>query len=90
MEYDLVVGLEVHVQLKTKTKLFSTASTQFGQSPNHNVAPLCIGLPGTLPVLNKHAVELAVRAGLTIVRLRTLLFFHEKLFLSRFTKRVSD
>ena len=66
MEYDLVVGLEVHVQLKTKTKLFSTASTQFGQSPNHNVAPLCIGLPGTLPVLNKHAVELAVRAGLAL------------------------
>ena len=61
--FEMVVGLEAHVQLKTKTKIFCRCSTDFGAPPNANTCPVCLGLPGALPVLNAHAVELAVRAG---------------------------
>jgi aspartyl-tRNA(Asn)/glutamyl-tRNA(Gln) amidotransferase subunit B len=60
----MVVGLEVHVQLKTRTKAFCGCSTDFGAPPNVNVCPVCLALPGALPVLNEHAVQLAVRAAL--------------------------
>jgi aspartyl-tRNA(Asn)/glutamyl-tRNA(Gln) amidotransferase subunit B len=60
----MVVGLEVHVQLKTKTKAFCASPTTFGAAPNVNTCPVCLALPGALPVLNAHAVELAVRAAL--------------------------
>jgi aspartyl-tRNA(Asn)/glutamyl-tRNA(Gln) amidotransferase subunit B len=60
----MVVGLEVHVQLKTRTKAFCGCSTDFGAPPNSNTCPVCLALPGALPVLNEHAVELAVRAAL--------------------------
>src|SRR5688572_20716395 len=63
-EYQPVIGLEVHVQLKTRTKLFCGNVTEFGAEPNSNVCPVCLGLPGALPVLNDRAVELAIRAGL--------------------------
>ncbi len=62
----MVVGLEVHVQLRTRTKLFCNCSTQFGDPPNRNTCPVCLALPGSLPVLNESAVELATRAALAL------------------------
>ena len=63
-KYEVVIGLEVHAQLLTKTKIFCGCSTQFGNSPNSNTCPVCLGLPGTLPVLNRKAVELGILASL--------------------------
>jgi aspartyl-tRNA(Asn)/glutamyl-tRNA(Gln) amidotransferase subunit B len=65
-KYEPVIGLEVHAQLLTKTKIFCGCSTRFGDSPNSNVCPVCLGLPGTLPVLNKRAVEMGIRASLAL------------------------
>src|SRR5947208_7615081 len=65
-KYEPVIGLEVHVQLLTKTKIFCGCSTRFGDPPNSNVCPVCLGLPGTLPVLNKRAVEMAMRAAVAL------------------------
>ena len=65
-KYEAVIGLEVHAQLLTKTKIFCGCSTQFGDAPNANTCPVCLGLPGTLPVLNKRAVELAMQAALAL------------------------
>ncbi len=62
--FEMVVGLEVHVQLKTRTKAFCSCSTDFGAPPNVNTCPVCLALPGALPVLNEHAVVLATRAAL--------------------------
>jgi aspartyl-tRNA(Asn)/glutamyl-tRNA(Gln) amidotransferase subunit B len=64
--YEAVIGLEVHAQLKTASKIFCSCSTRFGDAPNKNVCPVCLGLPGTLPVTNRKAVELAVRASLAL------------------------
>src|ERR1700732_5391490 len=65
-KYEPVIGLEVHVQLLTNTKIFCACSTRFGDAPNSNTCPICLGLPGTLPVLNKRVVEMATRASLAI------------------------
>jgi aspartyl-tRNA(Asn)/glutamyl-tRNA(Gln) amidotransferase subunit B len=65
-DYEVVIGLEVHAQLLTKTKLFCGCSTNFGQPPNTNVCPVCLGLPGSLPVINGQAVELAVKTALAL------------------------
>lgn len=64
MKYETVIGLEVHIELLTKTKIFCSCPTAFGGEPNTHVCPVCLGLPGTLPTLNQKAVELSVRAGL--------------------------
>ncbi|MFH0974352.1 MAG: Asp-tRNA(Asn)/Glu-tRNA(Gln) amidotransferase subunit GatB [Spirochaetota bacterium] len=63
-DYEAVIGLEVHAQLRTRTKLFCACSTQFGREPNANTCPVCSGHPGVLPVLNKEAVSMAILAGL--------------------------
>ncbi|MFZ1745628.1 MAG: Asp-tRNA(Asn)/Glu-tRNA(Gln) amidotransferase subunit GatB [Nitrospirales bacterium] len=66
MAYEPVIGVEVHAQLQTKTKLFCGCPTSFGLPPNTQVCPTCLGLPGSLPVLNQRAVEMAVRTGLAL------------------------
>ena len=65
-DWETVIGLEVHAELLTRTKLFSASPNAFGGEPNTHIDPVCLGLPGTLPVLNRHAVELAIRVGLAL------------------------
>ena len=65
-QYETVIGLEVHTELKTKSKIFCACSTEFGGEPNTHVCPVCLGLPGTLPVANKKVVDFAIKAGLAL------------------------
>lgn len=65
-DFEVVIGLEVHAELATKTKLFSSSPNQFGDEPNTHIDPVCLGLPGSLPVLNRKALELAIRVGLAL------------------------
>lgn len=66
MKYEVVIGLEIHAQLKTDTKIFCGCSTRFGAAPNSQTCPVCLGMPGVLPVVNKKAVEYAIKAGLSM------------------------
>ncbi len=66
MKYETVIGLEVHAQLLTESKIFCTCSTKFGAKPNTNICPVCTGQPGVLPVLNKKVVEFAIKTGLAL------------------------
>lgn len=63
MIFETVIGLEIHAELKTRTKIFCSCSTEFGAKPNENTCPICLGMPGTLPVLNEEVVNLAIKAG---------------------------
>ena len=63
-DYEVVIGLEIHAELKTKTKIFCSCSTEFGGAPNTHICPVCTGMPGSLPVLNEKVVEYAAKAGL--------------------------
>src|SRR3972149_5663160 len=65
-QYEAVIGLEVHVQLLTRSKIFCACSTRFGDPPNSNTCPVCLGLPGALPVLNREAVTMAMKAALAL------------------------
>ena len=76
--WEMVVGLEVHVELDTKTKLFSASPNRFGDDPNTNIDPVTLGLPGALPVLNRRAVELAIRLGLALNCTVQASTFHRK------------
>ena len=64
MEYEVIIGIEVHAELSTKTKIYCGCSTEFGGDPNTHCCPVCTGMPGALPVLHEKVVEYAVRAGL--------------------------
>ncbi len=66
LAYDVVIGLEVHVQLLTQSKMFCGCSTRFGAPPNTQTCPVCIGMPGTLPVMNRKAFELALKAAVAL------------------------
>jgi len=66
MEYETIIGLEIHAQLLTKSKIFCSCPTTFGSAPNENTCPVCLGLPGALPVLNRQAVDFAITAGLAL------------------------
>lgn len=66
MKYDTVIGLEIHVELATKSKIFCSCTTEFGGQPNTHCCPICTGMPGVLPVLNKAVVEYAVKAGIAL------------------------
>jgi aspartyl-tRNA(Asn)/glutamyl-tRNA(Gln) amidotransferase subunit B len=79
--YEMVVGLEVHCELATATKLFCGCPNAFGDEPNTNICPVCLGLPGSLPVLNRRAVELAMRIGLALgCELRPSVFHRKNYF----------
>ncbi|VAX14863.1 Aspartyl-tRNA(Asn) amidotransferase subunit B @ Glutamyl-tRNA(Gln) amidotransferase subunit B [hydrothermal vent metagenome] len=66
MEYEVVIGLEVHVQLSTESKIFCSCSAKYGAGPNENTCPVCLGMPGVLPVLNREVVERAIKTGLAM------------------------
>ena len=91
-DYEIVMGLEVHAELSTKTKIFCSCPTAFGAAPNTQVCPICMAMPGTLPVLNEKVVEYAVRAGLaTNCEIeRNSKNDRKKLFLPRLTKSISN
>ena len=81
MKYEVVIGLEVHVQLKTQSKIFCSCSTEFGRPPNANTCPICLGMPGVLPVMNKKVVEYAIKACLaTHCEVQTMSRFARKNF----------
>ena len=84
-QYETVIGLEVHVELATKTKIFCGCSTEFGGAPNTHTCPVCTGMPGSLPVLNRKVVEFALKAG--TARLISIVNLTERTIFIRITRR---
>ena len=66
MEYDIVIGMEIHAELQTKTKIFCACPTKFGDPENTHTCPVCLGMPGVLPVINEKVIEFATKAGLAL------------------------
>lgn len=90
MKYEVVIGLEVHTELRTKTKIFCGCKTSFGADPNTNVCPVCLGLPGVLPVLNRKVLEFGVRAGLALnCEIARFSKFDEKIIIIRICQKIS-
>ena len=90
-EYETVIGLEVHCELATKTKIFCGCTTEFGGEPNTHVCPVCAGMPGTLPVLNKQVVAYELSAGVALNCDYTVLQVRQKeLFLSGSSEGLPD
>ena len=88
-KYEAVIGLEVHAQLLTDSKIFCGCSTKFGNTPNSNICPVCLGHPGVLPVLNKKVVEYTVLMGLaTNCRLMNIQSLQEKIIFIRIFQKV--
>src|SRR5438046_9639091 len=86
-DHETVIGLEVHCELRTATKLFCGCRNAFGEPPNTDVCPVCLGLPGSLPVLNRQAVELAMRIGQALhCEIRTSLFHRHNHFYQHLPK----
>jgi len=91
MEFETVIGLEVHAQMLTDTKIFCNCSTKFGSAPNSHACPVCLGMPGVLPVLNKKVVEYAMKMALaTNCTINPSNSFARKIILSRSAQRLSD
>ena len=91
MQFETSIGLEVHAQLLTDTKLFCSCSNKYGELPNTNVCQVCAGFPGALPVLNKKALELAVKTASALnLNIVPIINLSKKLFLSGSSKRISD
>ena len=78
-DYEVVIGLEVHAELSTKTKIFCSCPTEFGAAPNTHVCPVCMAMPGTLPVLNEKVVEYAVKAGVKTIEKITITQIYQNL-----------
>ena len=83
-DYEVVIGLEVHAELSTKTKIFCNCSTEFGGMPNTHTCPICMAMPGTLPVLNEKVVEYAVKAGLAVKTIEKIISTQTYQNLTRF------
>ena len=89
MIFETIIGQEIHVELKTSSKMFCACSTQFGARPNTNTCPVCMGMPGGLPTLNQEAVRLALRAGRALnCEINRVSRFNRKITSTRICPRV--
>ena len=92
MKTRTIIGLEIHVELSTKTKMFCSCKNEFGAVPNTNTCPICLGHPGTLPLINKEAVRYAIKAGLALdcKIIESMKMDRKKIFLSRPCKGIPN